>query len=133
MSTISPTPYASRRLPETFFVVALHALLWAAWLVGILLWVPRVEQVLRNFNMKSQSIVVMMALTHGMVPLGLLVVLFFIIADGTVAYRLRRSGVRALWSGLMTLAPVAAILVTVVAVSLPMLRLLEMISEAYHK
>jgi hypothetical protein len=120
-------------LPETFFVVALHALLWAAWLVGILLWVPRVDQVLRNFNEKPRSIALVMALTHGMVPFGLLVVLFFIIVDGTVAYRLRRSGVRALWWGLMTLAPVAVIIVTAVAVSDPMLWLLELISKEYHK
>jgi hypothetical protein len=132
VSTIAPSPYSSNRLPATFLVVAMHALLWTAWLVGLLLWVPRVERVLRDFNIKPPLIVELaINLTHGIVPLGLLLVLLFVLVDGTVAYRLRRSGVRALWSGLMTIAPVAAIIVTALALILPMVQLLEMIREAY--
>ncbi len=130
MSTISSSPYASRRLPETFFVIALHALLWAAWLVGLLLWVPRVERILRNYNMKAPSATeLVMSSTHGIVPDGLLLMLAVLIADGIVYYRLRRSGAQALWSGLMTLTPVAVIIFSAFAISMPLVLMLEALSR----
>jgi type II secretory pathway component PulF len=132
MSTIPSTANSSSRSPATILVVALHALFWTAWLAGLLLWVPRVERVFRDFNVKPPLMAELaITLTHGIVPLGLLLVLLFVLADGTVAYRLRRSGARALWSGLMTIAPVAAIIVTALALILPMVQLLEMIHKAY--
>jgi type II secretory pathway component PulF len=110
--------------------VATRAVLWLAWLSALLLWVPRVESVLRNYNVQMPSSAqLVVALTHGLVPFGLVVALGFIVLDGSVTYRLRRAGMRALWSGLMTLAPIAAIIFTAVALSLPMLMILEALGK----
>lgn len=130
MSTASPMSASSHRLPASVLAVVPHALLWAAWLLGLLLWVPRVERVLRNINIKlPSSTAFVVALTHGVVPLGVLLALVFIVLDSTVYYRLRRPSIRALWSRLMTVAPLAAIILTAVAVSYPMLLVLEGITK----
>lgn len=111
-------------------VVATRAVLWLAWLLGLLLWVPRVERVIQLYNVKMPSSAeLVVALTHGLVPFGLIVALAFIILDGSITYRLRRAGTRIAWSGLMTLAPVAAIILTAVALSLPLLMILEALSN----
>lgn len=131
MNTISTAPNPSNRLPApTFLVVAARAFLWIAWLLGLLLWVPRVERVFQNMNLKPPSTTeLVMVLTHGTVPVGLLLVLVFVLLDGAVYYRLRRPVVRALWSGVMTVLPVIAMLFSAVAVSQPMDRVLEVLSQ----
>jgi hypothetical protein len=89
-----------------------------------------VEQLLRNYNMKAPSATeLMMALTHGIVPVGLLLMLAVLITDGVVYHRLRRSSAQALWSGLMTLAPVVVIIFSAVVLSHPLVLMLEALSK----
>lgn len=127
MSTIPSVPAVSHQLPRLALVVTARAVLWIAWLLGLLLWVPRVENVFQRLHVRlPSSAAFVVSLTHGLVPAALLVVLFFIALDATVSYRLRP---RALWSGFMTIAPIAAIILTAVAVSTPMLRVLEALSQ----
>ena len=130
MSAISPLSAESNRWLTTFHAVAIHTLLWIVWLLGLLLWVPRVERLFRNLNIKAPSMTeLVLTLLHGAVPLGLLLALVFILLDGTVYYRLRRSDTRAVWSDLMTAVPIVAIIVTSVAIHLPMVQLLEALSR----
>jgi type II secretory pathway component PulF len=111
-------------------VIAAHAALWGAWLLGLFWFVPRCERIFRNYNLKVPSLTeLVMALTHGVVPLALLVVLGFVIVDGAVYSRLRRLETRALWSGLMTVAPVFAIIVTAVTICETSMKLLEGLSR----
>lgn len=130
MSTAPSLSSAPNRIPALVLVVATRAILWLAWLSALLLWVPRVERVIRLYNVKMPSSAeLVVELTHGLVPFGLFVALGFIVLDASITYRLRRAGTRALWSGLMTLAPVAAIILTAVALSLPMIMILEALSK----
>lgn len=130
MSTIPSMPTASHQLPRLALVVAARAAIWVAWLLGVFMWVPRVENVFQRLNVRLPSgAALVVALTHGLVPLGLLVVLVFIALDGSVSLRLRRRGGRTLWSGLMTIAPIAAIFLTSLAVARPMLLILEHITK----
>ena len=130
MSTIPSMPTAFHPQPRLALVVAARAALWIAWLLGILMWVPRVENVFQRLQVRlPSSTAFVVALTHGLIPAALLVVLFFIALDGTVSYRLRRMPPRTLWSGFMTIAPLAAIILTAIAVNWPMLRVLEAITH----
>ena len=130
MSTVPSLSASTHRLPALVLVVAARAILWLAWLSFLLLWVPRVERVVGLYNVKMpRSAELVVALTHGLVPFGLFVALAFIVLDGSITYRLRRAGARAMWSGLMTLAPFAAIILTAVALSIPMLMILEALSK----
>jgi type II secretory pathway component PulF len=111
-------------------VIAAHGALWGTWLLGLFWFVPRCERIFRNYNLKLPSLTeLVMALTHGVVPLALLVVLVFVLVDGAVYSRLRRLGARVLWSGLMTVAPVFAIILTAVAICDPSMKLLEGLSR----
>lgn len=130
MSTLSPTPSASKRSLATFLVVAAHAFLWFAWLLGLLLWVPRVERLLHKMNLKLPSATELVTvLTHGIVPLGVLLAIVFVLLDMAVYYRIRRPIARTLWSGLMTVMPVVAILFSAMALIQPMVLVLEAISR----
>jgi type II secretory pathway component PulF len=101
-----------------------------AWFLGLLLWVPRVESVFQRLNVKlPSSAEFVVAMTHGEVPFALLLSVVFIILDWSVSSRLRRAGVRAMWSSLMTLAPIAAITLTALALSRPMLLVLEALTK----
>jgi hypothetical protein len=112
-------------------VVAARAFLWIAWFLGLVLCVPRIESVFRCFNCKLPSTAeLLVAATHGEVPLALLLTMAFIILDWSVSSRLRRTGTMAIWSSLMTLAPLAAIILSALVLSRPMLRLLEIIANA---
>jgi type II secretory pathway component PulF len=130
MSTVPSMTTASHRLPWLALVVAARSVLWVAWLSGVLLWAPRVENVLRRMNLRANSSAeFVFTLAHGLVPLGLLAVLVIIALDGTVSYRLRRMVTGTLWSALMTIAPVVAMILTALAVSRPMLLVLENITK----
>jgi type II secretory pathway component PulF len=101
-----------------------------AWFLGLLLWVPRVESVFQRLNVKlPSSAELVIASTHGGVPLALLLAAAFIILDLCVSSRLHRAGAKAMWSSLMTLAPIAAITLTALALSRPMLLVLEALSR----
>ena len=130
MSTVNPMSAPNYRLPTPFVVVTARAVIWIVWLLGILLWAPRVENVFQRLGVRlptSASFVI--ALTHGLVPLGLLLVLVFIALDGTITYRLHQVRVRGLWSSFMTIAPLAAIFLTALALSEPMLRVLDALTR----
>ncbi len=130
MSTVPSLSDSSNRLSALVYIVAARAVLWIAWLVGVLLWAPRVENVLHRLNVAlPSSMKFVVVLTHGPIPNGLIVVVDIIVLDAIISYRLRRSGARALWSGLMNLAPFAAIILTVLAVGRPMLLVLEHIAK----
>jgi type II secretory pathway component PulF len=110
--------------------VVARAVLWIAWLLGLFLWVPRVESVFRSFNVKlPSSSELVFTLTHGVIPIGFILALGFIVLDGSVMYRLRRAGTRTVWSSLLTLAPIAAIIFTAGALIIPMLYILEGLSK----
>jgi len=130
MSTASSLSAAPNRQLSLALGAAARAALWIAWLLTLLFWVPRVERVIRLYNVKMPSSAeLVVALSHGLVPFGLFVALAFIALDGSITYRLRRAGTRSLWSGLMTFAPVAAIIFTTVALSQPLLLILEALSK----
>jgi hypothetical protein len=112
-----------------FLVVAARAILWIAWFVGLVLWMPRIERVFMRFNVVLPFRQFMRSLTHGEVPLALLLSVVFIILDWSVSSRLRGAGAMAIWSGLMTLAPLTAIILTALALSRSMLFLLDIISR----
>jgi type II secretory pathway component PulF len=130
MNTAPSLSIRSNQLSVLVLVVATRAILWLAWLLGLFLWVPRVESVFRLYNVQMPSAAqLVVALTHGLLPFGVVFVLGFILLDGSVMYRLRRAGTRAIWSSLMTLAPVAAVIFSAVALCLPMLMILEALSK----
>lgn len=133
MSTVPTLVATPTRLPALALVITTRAALWIAWLLGILTWVPRIENVFQRFGLRlPSSTAIVVALTHGLVPLGMFVVLVFITLDGSVSYRLRRSGIRTLWSKLMTLVLFATIILTAVNLSRAMLLLLEALDKALH-
>jgi hypothetical protein len=128
MSTVPLMTAPLNHLPRLVLVVAARAVLWIAWLSGVLLWAPRVENALRRMNLRANSSAeFVFSLTHHL-PLGLLAVLTVITLDGSGSYLLRRTVAQTLWSALMTIAPIAAIILTVIEVSRPMLRVLEYIT-----
>lgn len=130
MSSILSMTTSSHQLPRIFLVLMARAILWVAWLLGLLMWVPRVENVFQRLNLRpGSSAQFVISLTHGLVPLGLLLVLAFIALDGAVSYRLHRVIARALWSGLMTIAPIAVMILTAIVISRPMLLALEFITK----
>ncbi len=133
MSTVSTLPAAPQRIPALVLVVTARAALWIAWLLGLLMWAPRVENVFQRFGLRiPSSAASVVGLTHGLIPFGVLLVLVLITLDGTVSYRLRQSGNRALWSCLMTLVLFATIILTAVSLSRGMLLLLEALDKALH-
>jgi hypothetical protein len=71
----------------------------------------------------------MRSLTQGECPLALLLSVVFIILDWSVSSRLRGVGAMAVWSALMTLAPLTAIILTALALSRQMFVLLDIISR----
>jgi hypothetical protein len=130
MSTSPTLSAGSHPLPTLFLVVAARALLWFAWFVGLVLWAPRIESVFRGYNCRlPSSAELLVAATHGEVPIALLLSVTFIILDWSVSSRLRRAGTMAIWPSLMTLAPLALITLSVLAFTRPMLRLLEIIAS----
>ncbi len=130
MSTVPPISVGCHRLSALALVVTARAVLWFAWLVGLLLGMPRVENIFQRLGLRIPSSTnFVLSLTHGLVPAGLLLILVLIALDGSVSYRLRQNGVRPLWSSLMTIAPIAAIILTAIAVGRPMLLVLEHITK----
>lgn len=106
--------------------VALHTLLWGIWILGLFRFGPHYESMYRKINLRLPTMTeFVLSLTHGFIPAALLLVLIFVVIDGAVSYRLRRSLTQTLWSGLMTVAPVAAIVLTCVALCIPALKVLE--------
>jgi type II secretory pathway component PulF len=133
MSSVSTIPAAPQRMPALVLVVAARAALWIAWLLGLLIWAPRVENVFQRFGLRiPSSASPVVALTHGLIPFGVLLVLVLITLDGTVSYGLRQSGNRALWSRLMTVVLLATISLTAVDLSRAMLLLLEALDKVLH-
>ena len=133
MSTVSTLPVLPNRMSALFLVVATRAALWIAWLLGLFMWAPRVENVFLRFGLRlPSSAASVVALTHGLLPFGVFLVLILITLDGTVSYRLRQSGKRVLWSRLMTLVLFATIILTAVDLSRAMLLLLEALDKVLH-
>lgn len=129
MSTAPSLSAASQRLPSPVLAVTARTLVWIAWLMGLFIWVPRVENVFQRLNIVLPSSVKLFAKIHGEVPFPFILAAVFILLDWTVSPRLHRPGARALWSGLMTLAPFAAIILTTLALSRSMLAVLEIIAR----
>ncbi len=129
MSNVPSLMVAPHHWRRLVLVVAARAVLWTAWLLGILLWVPRVEVILQRFGLRlPSSTAFVFSLTHGLIPVGLILVLVLIALDGSISYRLRQNPGRALWWAIMTIAPIAAIILTAIAVGRPMLLVLEHIT-----
>lgn len=134
MSTVPQNLHPTRSYRTTILLVAVHAALWSAWLLGLFWFMPRWEMIYQDFGLRMPwTTEMVIILTHGVVPAALVVALGFLIVDGAVYLSLRRSGsrwaVRMLWSGLMTVVPMIAILVTSLAVWLAMLKLQEALSK----
>ncbi len=130
MSNLREPVDGGRTYRTTVLLVAAHAALWVVWLLGLFFFVPRCERIFRDLGMKLPSMTeLVISLTHGIVPFALLVVLTFLVIDGAVYSRLRKMGGRVLWSSLMTVLPVIAILLTAVAVWEPTIKVLEGITK----
>ena len=50
MSTNSPPSDVFNRLLTTAVVVAIHAFLWSAWLLGVWVWMLCTERIFREFQ-----------------------------------------------------------------------------------
>lgn len=115
---------------KLLITVAIHATLWAIWLLELFRFAPYYESIYRNLNMRlPQLSEFVLSLTHGFIPSALSLVLIFVALDSAVSYRLRRSIAEKLWSALMMIAPVTAILLTSVAICLPAVKIVEALAR----
>jgi type II secretory pathway component PulF len=111
---------------KPLLVVAAHSVLWGVWLLVLFSFAPRYENMYRRINLRLPEMSEMvLSLAHGFIPSALLLVLFFVAIDGAVYYRLRQAIAQRVWSGLMTGTAIAVIFMTVVAICLPALKLVE--------
>lgn len=121
--------------PRTFdrkllITLAIHAALWGIWLLELFRFAPYYENIYQNLGMRlPQLSAFVLSLTRGSIPSALLLAVIFVTLDIAVSYRLRRSASERLWARLMTIAPVAAILLTGVAICLPALKIVEALAR----
>jgi type II secretory pathway component PulF len=110
-----------------------HVLAWLAFLLTLMVCVPKVEVPLRDFNMKMpDSTLLVLQISHLMHSLGfasLLVVPLLMAADLIVLRALDRPDstriLRELWSGLIFALPVLGLAMCVIASILPLAKLAE--------
>jgi type II secretory pathway component PulF len=121
----------------TVVFVLLDAVLWLAWLALVLFYVPHMEHTFRDFNMKLPWITEsFLALTRWVPVYWYVLGLFFVpclAADAIITFLLfRKPGTREvarLWTVLMLLLPAAVLLISGLALYLPMLKLHEGLSR----
>ncbi len=135
MSTNSPPSDVFNRLLTTAVVVAIHAFLWSAWLLGVWVWMPRTEQIFREFNMRLPDLTVQVIYlsrwlcTYPVVAgMGLCL---FLGVDGLIYFSLRstRRFVSELWSIFVIVMAAAVIVVTLLALLNPLTALHEGLSK----
>ncbi|HEY7326845.1 MAG TPA: hypothetical protein VH592_04355 [Gemmataceae bacterium] len=123
IESLDRTRYFSRK---SLVIVAAHGFLWGIWLWGLFAFAPRYESMYRKLNLKLPTMTeFVLSLSHGFIPAALLLVFIFVALDSAVYSRLRRPITEKLWSGVMTLVPVTAILISCAAICLPSLKVVE--------
>jgi type II secretory pathway component PulF len=136
MSIITQPPDASRHFRATILMVTIHSFLWAGGLLGLFVWVPRAEKVLRDFNMKlpalTQLVMTVSQWVANHVPFVGLFVFFLLAVDGLSYFQLRSSAPRLiskLWSVSMFFLPIAIIARIVMGIRMPFIALPEGLSK----
>ncbi len=121
---------------ETAIQVGIHIFLWLAVLGVMIIWVPRFQKTLADFKLKVPwATEVILSVSEWIVQfwflLSPLLLILFLILDAPVYFlmRLRYPSKSWLWSGLMTLLPLAVLSIIFAALLLPQLKVLEGLSK----
>jgi type II secretory pathway component PulF len=128
------------RFSAMILAIALHSILWIAWLLGLCLLIPRFEKVFRDVNVRLPDVTVMvLSLEQWVNSFPLFAVIFlclFLAIDGMIYFWLRSSTRRfasELWSAFMFLLPAFVIAGTATGLLLPLLTLPENLSGGSSK
>ncbi len=127
----------AKAFPLTAVFVLLDGILWLAWLALVLFYVPHMFGIFRDFNMKLPWITeTFLALTRWVQAYWYVLGLFFVpclALDAVITFLLyRQPGTRLgarLWMVLMLLLPLAVLLISGLALYLPMVKLQEGLSR----
>lgn len=127
MSIVTQPPVIPRAIRTTVLMILLHSFLWAAALFGLFVWVPRAEQVFRDFNVKLPTLTKTVTDLSRRVESHIFFVgtflFFLLVMDGMIYFRLRSSApgfVNRLWAASMFTLPVAVIIATIIGLMTPL-------------